>query len=685
MSVAHELQNAALLGHIASQMQLNVAFLESQNYISPQDAATMKEIIGRLPVQTQTSITTTTQVRVVGAPALGGRAVPPPPRPVAATPSKDTIVYARAVWGYNEDGAEADDLSFATGEKIEVVSEKNGDWWLGRVRGKEGLFPANHVEKVESAALAPAPTMTATGKPYRPFGAALHGTGTPPSNGAGVNSIGLQQAPGQAEKKTKYGALGNTMAHSAAGGVGFGAGAAIGGGLIPGRCEVPSLPSLFAWSWGCRVAVWPVVKVHPDLDLPSHFVYVILPSLLLPADACMDQSGTLVFLLFVPLLWVVWLAMIISKPAIIFHTSQAFFNFLSMACFASVASFQAKWGVGPSGLTGFALFVSVTGIFLSIFLMFVPVVYEKYDKFARLARALQEVRVGFILTATGCTFSLLIACVFFHSPPSYLRSSCIALPVALTFRFVTTISAWTEPGCKNASNDPHASLGQDFINGLPSWCSTKKAGCIFFWLAFGFWLASLVILIIDWRSGNLTTRPLDPPFTRPDIEEAEEAEEEPETTAYQPVGSAAPPSAQTSQTTTTPLPAATAPQRSTYDNADAASSPFDDSNRWSAATTTMTAPNTTAYSSSALRNSGYATPPAAASRPSLDAYGAFSDPAPSGFGGVSSSFAPPTGDANAPRISRTMQYADPYAAVRASLTASGHAPPPSYESYSGYQ
>lgn len=39
--------------------------------------------------------------------------------------------------------------------------------------------------------------------------------------------------------------------------------------------------------------------------------------------------------------------MIISKPAIIFHTSQAFFNFLSMACFASVASFQAKWGVGP--------------------------------------------------------------------------------------------------------------------------------------------------------------------------------------------------------------------------------------------------------------------------------------------------------------------------------------------------
>lgn len=105
MSVAHELQTAALLGHIASQMQLNVAFLESQNYLSPQDAATMKDIIGRLPVQTQTSITTTTQVRVVGAPAPSARVVPLPPRQVAAIPSKDAAVYARAIWGYNEDGA----------------------------------------------------------------------------------------------------------------------------------------------------------------------------------------------------------------------------------------------------------------------------------------------------------------------------------------------------------------------------------------------------------------------------------------------------------------------------------------------------------------------------------------------------------------------------------------------------
>ena len=121
------------------------------------------------------------------------------------------------------------------------------------------------------------------------------------------------------------------------------------------------------------------------------------------------------------------LQMIVSKPAIIFFTSQIFFNFLAMCCFAGVASFQAKFHVGPckssllytvppshqrcnpAGLTGFALFVSIFGIFYSLFLLMVPVIYEKYDKGARLARALKEIRVGFILTTTGVVVSLLIA------------------------------------------------------------------------------------------------------------------------------------------------------------------------------------------------------------------------------------------------------------------------------------
>ena len=234
MNAPSDPQAAVLLAHVVAQMQHNAAFLESQGYICPEDATTMNSIISKLPVSV--SVSTTTQACVsspaVAAPIIkanSGRAVPPPPPAVSTS-----ITYVRAIWAYNEDGVEANDLSFLSGELIELVSEKNTDWWLGRVRGKEGLFPSNHVEKVDlAAAQSPASTaVSANKKPYKPFGAALHGTDTPPPSTTGINSVGLQQAPGQAEKKSKFGKYGNTMAHSAAGGVGFGAGAAIGGGLV---------------------------------------------------------------------------------------------------------------------------------------------------------------------------------------------------------------------------------------------------------------------------------------------------------------------------------------------------------------------------------------------------------------------------------------------------------------------
>ncbi|KAG6861238.1 hypothetical protein C0995_002360 [Termitomyces sp. Mi166 len=317
--------------------------------------------------------------------------------------------------------------------------------------------------------------------------------------------------------------------------------------------------------------------------------------------------------------------MIVSKPAIVFHSSQIFFNFLAMACFASVASFQAKWKVGPSGLTGFALFISIMGMFLSAFMLAVPVVNEKHDKLTRLARALKEVRVGFILTGIGVAASLLIS-------------------------FIVTISAWTEPGCKNPDNGPHKDLGDDFKKGLDGFCSSKKAGAIFFWLAFGFWAASLVLLVLDWRSGKLTAHggPRDPPFRVPtsvdDVEDnlAHEDDEDDYTHVPRPTQPAA-------------SSAAYAPSRYDHDPDDNLNanlnpnSPFADENRY-------------------------------AGRPSMDAYGAFSDPAPSGFvqtqGGGQGQ--------EVPRMSRTMQYADPYAAVRASIGGSSsavHSTPPGYDNY----
>ncbi|KAJ7650643.1 hypothetical protein FB45DRAFT_888352 [Roridomyces roridus] len=324
--------------------------------------------------------------------------------------------------------------------------------------------------------------------------------------------------------------------------------------------------------------------------------------------------------------------MIVSKPMIVFHTSQIFFNFLAMCCFASVAAFQAKWKIGPSGLTGFALFLSIVGMFLPLFMLLVPVAYEKYDKVIRLARALKEVRVGFILTGTGSAFSLLIA-------------------------FATTISAFTQPGCKNADNDPHASLGDDFKKGLGGWCSTKKAGAIFFWGAFVFWGASLVLLVLDWRSGKLhahTAR--DPPFTHPQQEATDyEMEYDPDEDDYQHV-----PPVRRGNETSSPAP---------YDpEAAKGPNPFSDANRYSAPSN----------------------PPPAQGRPSIDAYGAFNDPTPSGYSPAAPAARFNDGPPSIPEqdlgprigVSRTMQYADPYAAVRATI---GGSPPQPDSGYQGYR
>ncbi|KAJ7678552.1 hypothetical protein B0H17DRAFT_1078688 [Mycena rosella] len=326
--------------------------------------------------------------------------------------------------------------------------------------------------------------------------------------------------------------------------------------------------------------------------------------------------------------------MIVSKPMIVFHTSQIFFNFLAMCCFASVAAFQAKWHVGPSGLSGLAIFLSILGIFLPLFMLLVPVAYEKYDKFIRLARALKEVRVGFILTGTGSAFSLLIA-------------------------FATTISAFTEPGCKDASKDPNADKGDAYKTGLGGWCSTKKAGAIFFWGAFVFWTASLVLLVLDWRSGKLhVSHPRDPPFSHPQQEATEfEMDYDPDEEDYQHI----PPAR---RATASDSPGAYDPAASSAPN------PFSDANRYAAP----------------------ATPPAHG-RPSIDAYGAFSDPAPSGFSPVPPQTRFAASGGGPPMIpeqdlgpqlgvSRTMQYADPYAAVRASIAGQ---PAEKDSGYQGYR
>ncbi|KAF9067192.1 SH3 domain-containing protein [Rhodocollybia butyracea] len=208
----------ALLAHVVATTTQNIEFLVSQNYLTRTDAASFLSKLENVGS---------------GAPTPFARKAP------LVTMSPPSAMMAKAIWPYNEDGADPADLSFGAGDMIEIVEETNADWWTGRFNGRQALFPASYVEKVETSAMpTPMPTSApaagrtlppsfngAKEKPYKPFGAAYHGVNTPPPPGAGANSVGLQDdAAGQEKKKSKYGKYGNTMAHSAAGGVGFGAG-----------------------------------------------------------------------------------------------------------------------------------------------------------------------------------------------------------------------------------------------------------------------------------------------------------------------------------------------------------------------------------------------------------------------------------------------------------------------------
>jgi len=342
----------------------------------------------------------------------------------------------------------------------------------------------------------------------------------------------------------------------------------------------------------------------------------------------------------------------ISKPAIVFHAAQIFLSFIAMCCFASVASFQAHWKIGPSALSGFAVFCGVTNIFLALFLVLVPVIYDKYNKLATMARALRELRVAFILTGAGLAEVVLAA-------------------------FIGTISAWTEPGCKNPDNDPNAKNGGDaYKRALPGWCQTKKAGCIFFWISTMFWIASFVLIVLDWREGRpvlgaglRTTssglggrKPRDPPFRPPTHDDAESI--------------------------ISREPRRNRGRDDDYGDDDDGEiqSPFADP------------------------RGVYSTTGGGQGRTSLDMYGAFSDPPPSGYAAgrqpseparTTTTSPPPTRfhsslptqqQSPPPGISRTMamayedtgttgaSYDDPYDRVRATLASSRpQGDPPSYE------
>ncbi|KAI9512956.1 SH3-domain-containing protein [Russula earlei] len=248
-----------MMAHIVSQTRQNIEFLIAQNEISP---LVGQRILSQLPTPSDVALRDLTEqtrrLTVPSPPPLSQSSTEndrsprppsvPPPRRISQPPS--AVQRAKALWAYNEDGSESNDLSF------------RADWWTGKVNGRQGLFPSSYVEKVsrpvgppsypppsETVAVAPTPSLvpynSAPSAPYQPaydgppqggyqpqpmpvYNQYMGPPGQPPPQ-----QVMVQQAPpSQPPKSNRFGGLGQVLATSAVGGVGFGAGAAIGGGIV---------------------------------------------------------------------------------------------------------------------------------------------------------------------------------------------------------------------------------------------------------------------------------------------------------------------------------------------------------------------------------------------------------------------------------------------------------------------
>ncbi|KAM3872916.1 myosin IEb [Diretmus argenteus] len=67
-------------------------------------------------------------------------------RPKPAPKPKPRSPQCRAMYAY--DAQDTDELSFNADDVIDILTEDPSGWWFGRLRGREGMFPGNYVEKI---------------------------------------------------------------------------------------------------------------------------------------------------------------------------------------------------------------------------------------------------------------------------------------------------------------------------------------------------------------------------------------------------------------------------------------------------------------------------------------------------------------------------------------------------------
>ncbi|KAK7115759.1 unconventional myosin-Ie-like isoform X2 [Littorina saxatilis] len=68
------------------------------------------------------------------------------PKPTPKPKLEPQLPKASCLYAY--DAQDTDELSFNEGDVINIIKEDDSGWWRGKLRGKEGLFPANYVQKM---------------------------------------------------------------------------------------------------------------------------------------------------------------------------------------------------------------------------------------------------------------------------------------------------------------------------------------------------------------------------------------------------------------------------------------------------------------------------------------------------------------------------------------------------------
>lgn len=84
-----------------------------------------------------------------GAAAKAKGAAPPPPKPKPSRLSQQVANVERAQALYDYEAQAAGDLSFSTGDVIEIVQKgaSENEWWTGKLNGRQGQFPGMYSVK----------------------------------------------------------------------------------------------------------------------------------------------------------------------------------------------------------------------------------------------------------------------------------------------------------------------------------------------------------------------------------------------------------------------------------------------------------------------------------------------------------------------------------------------------------